>query len=252
MFMPRNDARRLRWELEQSRHLLLQRIEKLEAGARQPAPPAHPLLRLVSWMGPALPALIGSVVVLMLGYWIKDSVDQALSRQQLQLSYVKEMQPLLEKLGHSGEGELGATGKEQIAVLLAGFGEPAVMPLAHELRYAGSRLQSAETGLRALAMSNPDAICRRLPAVLGSAPPLLGWQGQQAVAGVLASAGCVQAAPLLRQQALAIKRGLGGDASALQAIANDQPDIANLRDWQRTVDEALASLRAAQARGARQ
>lgn len=248
MAIPPPEHRRLRWELEQTRHVLLQRIERLEdrpPPTPPPAPPPNPALRLVAWMGPALPALVGSVVVLVLGYWIKDSVDLAIRQQQLQLSYVKEMQPLLEKLGHSGEGEIGAAGKEQIAILVAGFGEPAVMPLANELRYTGSRLQSAEAGLRTLALTDADALCRRLPAVVASVPPLLGWQGHQAAVGVISAARCTEALPLLREHAAAVARFRDKDEGALRKVVADEPDPASVKDWQTTIDSALAALAAA-------
>lgn len=233
---------RLRLDLKQTRQLLLQRIEKLEADTKPVGEPKPLIGRFFAWMGPALPTLIVSVAVLVLGYGIKDSVDLAIRQQQLQLSYVKEMQPLLEKLGSTGEGEIGAAGKEQIAILIAGFGEPAVMPLANELRYNGNRLQSGKSGLRTLALTHREAVCRLMSPVLERTPPWLGWQGHQAVVSTLAAAECVDAMLLLEDHSRAIRRYREGDKAAISTMVNDQPNIADIKTWLDSIDSSLTAL----------
>lgn len=232
------------WQLGYERGQLLRRIERLEDQRLVANEPTSTGNRFLKWMGPALPSLISSAALLLFGYLVKDSVDLAIRQQQLQLSYVKEMQPLLQQLGHTGEGEVSLAGKEQIAILVAGFGESAVMPLANELRYAGNRLQSAEAGLRTLALTHSDAICRLLPPILGSAPPFLGWQGHQSASRILAAAQCVEAIALLQKHANVIKTpGAAGEA-AVRNLVIDQPDVKNIKDWGSSIRASLAVLTA--------
>jgi hypothetical protein len=94
-------------------------------------------------------------------------------------------------------------------------------------------------------LTHPEAVCRLLPPVLASTPPLLGWQGHQAAAGVLAAAACLEAVPLLEQHAEMIEARRKGDVAAIRKLVVDQPDIANVKDWQSSLDSSLAVLSAA-------
>ena len=76
---------RIELELERLRPSLHDRLEKLEKAADQPAKKG--LARVLAWMGPALPQLITSLVILFVGLKVKDSVDRVIKQQQLQLSY---------------------------------------------------------------------------------------------------------------------------------------------------------------------
>ena len=50
-------------------------------------------------MGAELPRFLNAVVVLLVGWGIKDSVDLSIKQRQLDLSYAKEMQGLLQAMG---------------------------------------------------------------------------------------------------------------------------------------------------------
>ena len=145
---------RLEAEYESLKPSLHQRLERLEKVFEKP--PRKGFARLIAWMGPALPQLIGSAVILVLAFWVKDSVDLAIKQQQLHLSFVAEMKEQLEAMAKE-DATLAEI--ERAAVLVAVFGQPAIMPLMNELRYGGNRAIGAETGLRSLAFMNQDAVC---------------------------------------------------------------------------------------------
>ena len=235
---------RIELELERLRPSLHDRLEKLEKAADQPAKKG--LARVLAWMGPALPQLITSLVILFVGLKVKDSVDLAIKQQQLQLSYVKEMK---EQLVAMAATDAGLDAVERAAVLVAAFGQPAVMPLMNELRYGGNRALGAEAGLRSLAFMSPDAVCQIVPRVVASPARMLGWEGQMVAARVLAAADCAKALPLLREQERLLTDARAGKADSLSPIVNEVPSVTQQKEWLRSLQESIAILSGARAPG---
>lgn len=193
----RNAEARARIEIELLRRSLVPRIDRLEAAARPAeAPKAWPA-RLVGWMGSALPQLIGSAVMLVLGFMVKDSVDFAIRQQQLQLSYLAQMKAELVEMAKTGAA---AEDIERSAMLLAAFGRPAAMPLINELRYGGNRAVGAEAGLRALAFADPDSVCRLLLRAMESAAVGFDAESHAGAVRLLVASECTRALPMLRRQ----------------------------------------------------
>src|SRR2546427_601708 len=154
---------RLEAELERLRPTLHERLERLEAAVARP--PAKRLARFLAWMGPELPKFLAAAVLLLIAYWVKDSVDLAVKQQQLQLSYAKEMKGELEAMA---KAKADVTDVERAAVLVSAFGQPAVLPLLNELRYGGNRALGAEAGLRSLAFMHPGAVCDAVERAMSS------------------------------------------------------------------------------------
>src|SRR6266404_4163634 len=95
----RTDKRlaRLEAEIEALKLSLAERLDNLEAASEgRDNTPKSRIGKLFAWMGDEGPKLIVAVVLLVMGYWIKDSVDLAIKRQQLQLDSTKQMQSQLE------------------------------------------------------------------------------------------------------------------------------------------------------------
>jgi len=228
---------RIELDLEQLRPSLHDRLEKLEKAAERPAKKG--LRGVLAWMGPALPQLITSLVILFVGLGVKDSVDLAVKQQQLQLSYVKEMKEQLEAMAMT---EAGLDAVERAAVLVAAFGEPAVMPLMNELRYGGNRTLGAEAGLRSLAFMNPDAVCKIVPRVIANPVHTLGWEGQMVSARILAAGGCKKALPILREQERLLMEARAGNAASLSAIVNETPSVTQQKEWLRSLQESIGIL----------
>ncbi len=232
---------RLEAALDQLKPSLHDRLEKLEKVSEKPAKKGA--ARLVAWMGPALPQLIGSAVMLVIAFWVKDSVDLAIKQQQLQLSYVKEMN---EQLVAMATTDAALADVERAAVLVAAFGQPAVMPLMNELRYGGNRALGAEAGLRSLAFMNPDTVCGLVPRVAGSPAKMLGWEGQMVSARILAAGSCASALKILREQERLVSEVRAGRAKpeTLSAIVNDVPSVTQQKEWLKSLEESIAILSA--------
>lgn len=228
---------RLEAELDRLRPSLSERLDRLERGAAER--PRTGLRAFVAWMGPALPQLITAIVVLGVGWAVKDSVDVALKREQLTLSYAKEMKDLLAAMDQDGAsvGEVS-----RAAVTLAGFGPAAIMPLLNELGAGGNRALGAERGLRSIAFTSPDAVCALLPRVMASAVKPLEWEAQASCARLLAAGGCLAALPLLERQRAVLDRARSGEPAAVEVFVRTQPSVVQLKEWLASVVEAIAVL----------
>ncbi|MEO6280985.1 hypothetical protein [Roseateles sp.] len=205
------------------------------------APPPKPWpARLLGWMGAEAPKLIASIVVLVLGFWIKDSVDLAIKQRQLDLSYTKEMLSLLQKLNE--EEDLAKL--KNASVVLASFGEPALPALLMELRRTDLHGVAAVHGLEAMAVREPALLCRALPPLLLKRNQHYGIDAHRGLLQLVGDNGCVKALPLLRRyrdfvnaavagQPAELRRRIGGD---IPAPAEDFPRL------KKAVDEAIANL----------
>jgi hypothetical protein len=221
------------------------RLEKLEKTAEEK--PGSGYMRFVKWMGQALPSLIGSLVLLGVGYMLKDSLDLAIKQQTLQLSYVKEMKEQLLAMAKEGAKPEDI---ERAAVLVAGFGQPAVLPLMNELRYGGNRALGAESGLRSLAFMQPESVCAVVLRVLESPAQLLGWEGHAAAARTLAGANCSAALPVLQKHAAMLGPAANGRVVDVTALVSDKPNLLQQKEWLRELERSVARLSAAAKRGA--
>src|SRR5689334_8383398 len=95
----------------------LERLRKLEKDVeRLKGPHWVELLKAI------LPPLVSGLFVLLVGYRLTGSVNNALQNSQLQLANAKEMQALLQKLRSGDE-------PESTALALSAFGKPAIVPL---------------------------------------------------------------------------------------------------------------------------
>lgn len=235
---------RIEAELAQLTPSLRERLEKLEKAVQRPPPGAWG--RFVKWMGAALPSFITSAVLLFVGFWIKDSVDLAIKQQTLQLSYVKEMKEQLQAMAKDG-----ATLQEveRAAVIVAGFGQPAVLPLLNELRYDGHRALGAESGLRSIAFMQPDSVCPVVLRVLTSPAQPLGSQGHAAAARTVAAANCAGALPVLQKHAALLRPAESEKLVDVSALVSDRPSLSQQKDWLRELDKSIARLTAAAKRG---
>ncbi|NCT82823.1 MAG: hypothetical protein GXC94_06740 [Comamonadaceae bacterium] len=196
--------------------------------------------RLLGWMGAEAPKLLASIVVLVLGFWIKDSVDLAIKQRQLDLSYTKEMLALLQKL--TEEDDLVKL--NNAAVVLASFGEPALPALLMELRRTDLHAVAAMRGLEALAVREPQTLCRVLPPLLLKRNQHYGIGAHRNLVGLIGDNGCSQALPLLRRYREFVDAAAAGKPEALnQRLSREAPippdGYASLKT---ALDQAIANL----------
>lgn len=196
--------------------------------------------RLLGWMGAEAPKLLASVVLLVLGFWIKDSVDLAIKQRQLDLSYTKEMLGLLQKL--TEENDLATLNND--AVVLASFGEPALPALLMELRRPDLHAVAATRGLEAMAVRQPELLCRVLPPLLLKRNQHYDITAHRALVGLIGDNGCAKALPQLRRYRELVDAAVAGKPEALrQRIGGDVAGPAEAYPrLKQTVDQAIANL----------
>jgi hypothetical protein len=207
------------------------------------APPKPWPARLLGWMGAEAPKLLASVVVLVLGFWIKDSVDLAIKQRQLDLSYAKEMLAVLQKL--TEEEDLGKLNNG--AVVLASFGEPALPALLMELRRPDLHAVAATRGLEAMAVRDPELLCRVLPPLLLKRNQHYDVSAHRTLVGLVGDNGCRKALPQLRRYRDLVNAAVAGKPEELrERIGGDiaAPAEAYPR-LKKVVDDAIANLEGA-------
>ena len=248
MALPRDSSWRTHLEIEKVRRTLAERIDRLETPADASPPKGWRarlgagLARVGKWMGPALPQLITSVVMLFLALWVKDSVDLAIKQQQLQLSYLAQMKAELVEMA---KDDAPQTTVERSAMLVAAFGKPAVMPLINELRHGGNRAVGGEAGLRALAFTDAESVCDILQRALQSPAPLFTAEGLMAAVRTLGAAGCRSALPTLRsalQTAREARKGSEVDAVAALKLVSETPTVPQLKNLIKALEDNVASI----------
>ncbi len=222
-------------------------LARLEQLLDKPAPPPKSAFAVatrmgIGWMGAELPKLIAAIVILVLGFWIKDSVDLAIKQRQLDLSYSKEMQGLLQKLSAGGSTEELQT----TAIVLASFGQAALPALLSELREPGLRGDAATEGLNVLALREPEPVCAALPRVL-TLRRQYDWQAHERVVLMLGQHGCAKAREPLRRYRELVQAAVSGQPQRFEALMRE-PVREPLEVYPRvlkSVNEALAQLEGA-------
>lgn len=198
--------------------------------------------RFIGWMGAELPKFLTAILLAFFGWGIKDSVDLSIKQRQLDLSYAKEMQGLLQTMGKQ-DAEM--TQLESTAVVLASYGEAALPPLLSELRYGGLRADAAAAGISALALTRPDAVCEVLPRVLSNRARQYDWQVQLKAIRMLGENGCKKAAGPLAVYRTLVTAAAKGDSAAFEEIVRELPQ-SPAEDYKRiltSIDRSMEMLK---------
>jgi hypothetical protein len=232
---PSKDDRlaRLEREWDRLKPSLTDRIESLEyqIGKRKSS-------GRLAWIGQALTPIISGLVIMVFGYFLKDSVDQAIARQRLELGYAKEMQMMILEMN---KRDATRNQIDAAALVLATFGEHAVVPLMNALQDEGSnRALAADKGLRALALTGKERTCDVLQEVLTNRTRQYLWQTHRRVIKLLGELNCQDALSVLNNyQGLISEAELEPGLSAYRSVVrrDSLPD----RDSIRQIREALES-----------
>lgn len=139
---------------------------------------------------------LGGIIVLIVGFWLKDSVTLALQREQLDLEYVKQMRDLI--LDFDAATEQAAA--DANAIGLAMYGRHAVAPLIERLRGGDVAKLAAERGLYLAATNDPAGVCPRITHLLAEPAGQLTWQNGKTLVRVIAAADCVQSRATLERE----------------------------------------------------
>ena len=221
------------------------RIAALEA--RPDPAPAAPEDKKDPWFSPAhvMPLagdLLKALVLAGFAWWFTGRVELALKRETLQLAQVKEMQALIATLTSD---QLDSKSALPTALTLSAYGTPAVPPLVALMteRFDEVRGPAAESALRAIGLSNPDAVCQPLVTLARARAGRFGWPVQATLVRLVGDVHCLKAiAPLKAMD----RRLAGTDLAALQADFAPQPvfDKASVRELRTSIAAALRNLEA--------
>jgi hypothetical protein len=158
---------------------------------------------------------IGGLVVLFVGYWIKDSVTFALQREQLDLSYVQQMRDLVKTFDES----VTPAAADANALGLALYGKYAVMPLVERLESGGDVLPlAALRGLQLVGFQDPVGACVKFRHIINDHTRRFRWQTHKTLIEVIGQSECVDARADLEKYRAALAQ-LGSDEKQLRVFA---------------------------------
>jgi hypothetical protein len=186
---------------------------------------------------------IGGLVVLLVGYWIKDSVTLALEREKLNLAYAQQMPALLKTLDESDSQQVA----DRNAVALAMYGKYAISPLLDRLELGGDVLPlAAQRGLRIVGFQDSVEACPTFRRVINDRTHRFKWQTHKTLIRVIGQSECADARADLESYRAALAQ-LGSDDTRLQAFAQrystaDGFDAETVSSLTSEIDRALAII----------
>jgi hypothetical protein len=138
---------------------------------------------------------VAGLIVLLVGYAIKDSVTLALQREQLDLEYVKQMRDLMKDFDEAQT----QTAANANAVGLAMYGKFAIVPLVERLEEGDLANLAAERGLRLVGSNDPVAACPKFVQVIADRSRRYSWQTHKTLIKVIGQSACTDARPALEK-----------------------------------------------------
>jgi len=185
---------------------------------------------------------VSGLVVLLVGFWIKDSVTLALQREQLDLEYVKQMRDLIKDFDQApNQAEADAD-----AVGLAMYGQHAIIPLVERLEGGDVASLAAERGLGLIGSNDPAVACPKFAGVVADRARRFKWQTHKTMIKVIGRSACVQTAAMLQEYRGELQ-ALGSDATKATAFARrysetESFDIDSAANLGSEIDATLAIL----------
>lgn len=186
---------------------------------------------------------LGGLVVLLVGFWIKDSVTIALQREQLDLNYVQQMRDLIKAFDEADT----QSAADANAVGLAMFGKYAILPLVERLEGGGDVVPlAAQRGLRMVGTEHAEEACPKFRAVINDRARRFKWQTHKTLIKVIGQSECADARGDLQTYRAAVAQ-LGSDDQRLRAFAqrysvDDGFDAESVAALTREIERALAIL----------
>lgn len=121
-----------------------------------------------------IPSLISGLAVVIVGYFLTGAITNALQEKQYRLSNVTEMRDLILKLW---DPKASLDDSKATARTLSAFGQASITPLINLLESGGdTKILAAQEGLRAVALSEREAVCSHLAAVINNRTRLFTWE----------------------------------------------------------------------------
>jgi hypothetical protein len=186
---------------------------------------------------------LGGLVVLFIGFWIKDSVSLALQQEQLDLNNVQQMRDLIQAFDESNT----QAAADANAVGLAMYGKYAVLPLVERLESGGDVVPlAAQRGLRLVGAEYATEACSKFLGIVNDRGRRFRWQTHKTLIKVIGQSECTQARADLETYRAALAQ-LGSDETRLGAFAqrysvDEGFDAESVASLTREIDRALAIL----------
>lgn len=209
-------------------------IEKRLAGSEKKDKDAWDKVAVVM---PLLQALLLALV----GYYLTESVNQALRERELELSNVKEMRDILVNLYAPN---VNSTESAASALALTAFGRYAVAPLIFALEAGTNQNVAAERSLRALGTSRPDLVCGPVVRILENRRQGYSVEVFLSAVRLAKILGCRDAVPGIITLQKLLQPGPKEKALLLlkQIVSMPTPTEQNLVDLRGEIDVALREL----------
>jgi hypothetical protein len=204
------------------------RLVRIEGAIEVKQPPSPPTGRRGKdfWdkLSALAPFLSGAVVVIV-GYYLTGSVNNALRREEVQLANVTEMRELLLSLQGPEPDEWQAA-----AFTLSAFGPPAVPPLITALTVSDEvRSPYIESALRAIGLTRPDSVCLPMIGILANHTGRISWLMHKSAIRLIGDLRCPEAVPALRRYAEIVNTSrTSGNADAYAQIVDPAVPIGAL------------------------
>lgn len=185
----------------------------------------------------------GGLVVLLVGFWIKDSVTLALEREKLDLAYAQQMPALIKSFDESESPQVA----DRNAVALAMYGKYAISPLLERLELGGDVLPlAAARGLRIVGFQDGADACPTFRRVINDRTHRFTWQTHKTLIRVIGQSECADARADLEAYRAALQQ-LGSDQSRLETFARrystaDGFDAESVLVLTTEIDRALAII----------
>ena len=169
----------------------------------------------IQTLGPYLSGLI----ILIVGFWLKDSVSQAFQREELDLSYVKDVRELIENFDKATE----QPSADANAIALAMYGKFSIVPLIERLESGDVAKIAAERGLRLVGANQPEAACPRFARLLDDPARRFTWQTHKTVIRLMGASECVDSIAALEDYVVTLDQA-AANADSFTSFTARFPD----------------------------
>jgi hypothetical protein len=218
------------------------RLDRLEKQAAEP--PKEKSKDLWDKLSGLTP-IVSGIVLAIIGYYLNDSVNAGFKRQELKLSNVKEMQEQLATLENPATS---AKDVEVAALTLSAFGAPAVGPLVTAL-FVGDEVRrpAAEIALRAVGLSEPEAVCGPMIKILDNHTGRFSWLTHLTAMRLIGDLECQNAGMVLAEYRAVLHNVVSPETlPALAAIVADdpRPDVNSARQLMDELERTAKILQA--------
>jgi hypothetical protein len=191
----------------------------------------------LDWLLDVIKVLLPGIVLAVVGYFLNDTVRNALQEKQLQLDAIKEMRTLTTELQQPNITRDQAQAK---AAELASFGEYAV-PFFINVGEIGNEygIAGAKQGLRMVARSKPKPVCEALTSVIRNRTGLYQWQSHLSAVEVIGAIPCPNSLKLLAEY----QANLDSVSTLAKWVAGTQPDQREFEKIKAQIQDTLDRLK---------